>query len=336
MTRNSSPDIDTVRTVFGHAARAPSLHNSQPWRWRWDGTTAALYLDAERLLPATDMFNREGVLGAGVMLNHAEVAWGAAGWQTRVSSFPDPTVRGHLASLQPVCPHVPTEPERLLGQAIEQRYSDRMPMDEPSGWQATRQILEFLASRSGTTTTFLDPTALGALHQISAMTTGFRRYDPKYQAELSWWTAGPDAGRAGVPASVLPTTPDRSHIPLGREFPSGTAGPAGEGDDEAMVVVLSTPGDSATDLLDCGRALSAVLLECTVQGLSTCTVSHIVEIPSARARVAELVGQRFPQVLVRIGSARAEPPPRTPRRGLDSFLEIGIADDTIGTTQQDR
>ncbi|MGW6702122.1 Acg family FMN-binding oxidoreductase [Nocardia sp. NPDC055049] len=328
MTSSSSPDIDTVRTVFGHASRAPSLHNSQPWRWRWDGTTAALSVDPERLLPATDMFNREGVVGAGVMLNHAEVAWGAAGWQTRVTTFPDPAVRSHLASLEPVCPHDPTEPEQLLGEAIERRYSDRMPMSEPSGWQTTSQILEFIAGRSGTTTTFLDPAASAALHQISAMTAGFRRYDPKYQAELSWWTAGPDAGRAGLPAAVLPTTLDRSRIPIGREFPAGTAGPAGDGNDEAMVAVLSTTGDAATDLLDCGRALSAVLLECTAQGLSTCAISHVVEIPSARAKVAELVGQRYPQVLVRIGCARTEPPPRTPRRTLDSFLEISLADDT--------
>lgn len=330
MTSGSRPDLDTVRSVVGHASRAPSLHNSQPWRWRWDGTAAALYVDADRVLPATDMFNREGVLACGVMLNHADVAWNAAGWETRVSTFPEPTVRAHVASLEPVGPHVPGEPDLLLGEAIEKRYSDRMPMASPAGWSATREILEFLGRRFDTTMTFLASSASSALHRISEVTAGFRRYDPKYQAELRWWTAGPDAGRAGVPAAALPSVLDRSLVPIGREFPSGTAAPADEQGDEAIVAVLSTAGDSAADLLDCGRALSSVLLECTVRGLSTCTVTHIVEIPSARAMVAELADQRYPQVLVRIGTARAEPPPRTPRRPLDSFLEITIADNTMG------
>ena len=46
MTGDPRPDVETVRAVFDRAARAPSLHNSQPWRWRWDGTAAALYVDA--------------------------------------------------------------------------------------------------------------------------------------------------------------------------------------------------------------------------------------------------------------------------------------------------
>jgi nitroreductase len=125
-------------------------------------------------------------------------------------------------------------------------------------------------------------------------------------------------------------------VPIGREFPSGTVEPADGGDDEAMIAVLSTSGDTAVDLLDCGRALSAVLLECTVRGLSTCTITHVVELPSARSMVAELVGRQYPQVLVRIGTARTDPPPRTQRRPLDDFLAIGIADDPTGGNNEDR
>ncbi|MFJ2837372.1 MULTISPECIES: Acg family FMN-binding oxidoreductase [Nocardia] len=316
------PDLGTVRAVLGRASRAPSLHNAQPWRWRWDGATAALSMDPQRLLPATDMFNREGVLGCGVMLHHAETAWSAAGWETAVDRFPEPSVRAHVASLRPRRQSEPTESQRLLGEAIDVRYSDRMPMDPPPDWPVTREILEFLCARTGTTVSFLDPTESVALQHISAVAARLRHYDPKYQAELTWWTAGPDTDGTGVPATTLPSISDRPRVPVGREFPSGSAEGAGEADDEAMVAVLSTDGDAAADLLDGGSALSAVLLECTVHGLSTCTVSHVVEIPAARAAVADLVAHRHPQVLIRIGAARCEPPPRTPRRPVDSFLEI--------------
>ncbi|MGS2811390.1 Acg family FMN-binding oxidoreductase [Nocardia sp. MW-W600-9] len=324
MATATRPDIATVRAVFERASRAPSLHNAQPWRWRWDGTAAALFVDADRLLPATDMFNREGVLGCGVMLHHAEVAWAAAGWETRVVRFPEPSVRAHVASLEPVRYRAPAEPQLSLGEAVDRRYSDRMPMDAPQGWAVTKDVLDFLTRRSGVTATFLDPVESVALQGISELTTRFRRYDPKYQAELSWWTAGPEPAGTGVPAAALPSLPDRAHVPVGREFPSGTAESADGVDDAAMVAVLSTTGDSAADLLDCGSALSAVLLECTVQHLSTCTVSHVVEIPAARARLADLVGQAYPQVLVRIGTARSDRPPgtSTPRRSIDSILQI--------------
>ncbi|MGW6425505.1 hypothetical protein ACWF82_22780 [Nocardia sp. NPDC055053] len=74
----------------------------------------------------------------------------------------------------------------------------------------------------------------------------------------------------------------------------------------------------------------------TVQGLSTCIVSHVVELASSRAMVADLVGHPHPQVLVRIGAARTPPPPRTPRRPIDSFLEIDTSRlDTEGR-QEDR
>ncbi|WP_278265365.1 hypothetical protein [Nocardia sp. AG03] len=323
MTIEPHPDLSTVRAVFERAARAPSLHNSQPWRWRWDGSTAALLVAADRLLPATDMFNREGVLACGVMLHHADLAWAAAGWEPHLTRFPDPSVRAHLATLEPRRPHPPGEAEQVLGRAVDARYSDRMPMDAPPEWTTTAQVLDFLGDRSRTKVMSLDEDAVAELGRISQLTARLRRYDPRYGTELAWWSAGPEHGDAGVPADARPSAGERGRVPVGREFPAGTAAPAeADGEDAAKVVVLCTEGDTAAELLDCGYALSAVLIECTAQGLSTCTVSHVVELPAARARLADLVGHPHPQVLVRIGTARTPPPPRTPRLPIDRILEV--------------
>ncbi|MFC9962612.1 Acg family FMN-binding oxidoreductase [Nocardia ignorata] len=320
-----TPDLATVRAVYERAARAPSLHNSQPWRWRWDGARAALLVDRDRLLPATDSFNREGILGCGAMLHHGEVAWAAAGWDTRTARFPSPTVRGHIATIEPRDWCEPREADRELGAAIDRRYSDRMPMDPPPEWVTTPKILEFLGDRSHTRVTFLDGDGVDALRRISQLTWRLRRYDPKYGAELSWWTSGPERNSDGVPAAGLPAAPDRGRVPLGREFPAGSAAsPDCVADDAAEVVVLSTESDSVEAVLDCGYALSAILLECTVHDLSTCTVSHVTELPSSRAKVTDLVGHSHPQVLVRIGSARTPAPPRSPRRSVDSVLDVEV------------
>ena len=70
-------------------------------------------------------------------------------------------------------------------------------------------------------------------------------------------------------------------------------------------MVLSTHHEDARlDVLRCGEALSAVLLECTVVGLATCTLTHMTELASSREIVRELTGQRgTPQLLIRIGEA---------------------------------
>ncbi|MFF0547107.1 Acg family FMN-binding oxidoreductase [Nocardia thailandica] len=317
-----APDLDTVRAVFARASRAPSLHNAQPWRWRWDGAEAELTMVQSRSMPETDMLNNESVIGCGVMLHHARVAWAAAGWDTAEARFPEPTRRAHLATVRPRHPHPPTEPEHLLGSAIDRRFSDRLPMDPPHEWPVVVEILRHLARDTRTTVTVLDEARRSELGRISAVATGFRRYDPGYQRELNWWTAVPDEGGAGVPPSALPEPADRAAVPVGREFPPGTAGSAAAGADDAVVIALSTLDDTAASLLDCGSVLSAVLLECTSRTLSTCPVTHVTELPSTRAMLSRLVEQRYPQALVRIGTARHDPPPRTPRLPLDAVLTI--------------
>ncbi|HEX9834357.1 MAG TPA: NAD(P)H nitroreductase, partial [Mycobacterium sp.] len=78
-------------------------------------------------------------------------------------------------------------------------------------------------------------------------------------------------------------------------------------------------------VLQCGEMLSAVLLEATMAGLATCTLTNITEVYPGRDVVASLIGQTTtPQVLIRVGSAPEiddEPPP-TPRRPVDEVFEV--------------
>ena len=83
----------TLRTALELAGRAPSLHNSQPWRWRLDGSIVHLYLDAARQLRATDPDARELVISCGAALHHLQVALAGQGRQVRVRRLPDPPSR---------------------------------------------------------------------------------------------------------------------------------------------------------------------------------------------------------------------------------------------------
>jgi hypothetical protein len=91
--------------------------------------------------------------------------------------------------------------------------------------------------------------------------------------------------------------------------------------------VLSTPEYPRADALNCGEALSDVLIECTMAGLATCTVSHVTELKESRAVIQELTGSRaFPQLLVRVGNAPVAEniPAPTPRLPLSAVMQMKL------------
>ena len=78
-------------------------------------------------------------------------------------------------------------------------------------------------------------------------------------------------------------------------------------------------------MLLCGEALSAVLLDCTVAGLATCTLTHMTELAPSREIIRGLTGQRgTPQVLIRIGqtSVTDEEIVPTPRKPLADVFKV--------------
>ena len=89
-----------------HALRAPSVHNTQPWRWRIDdgddddtGGRVELYADLNRHLYATDPQRRDLVISCGAALHHLLVALAHIGRRATVLRMPDPEDPTHLATV---------------------------------------------------------------------------------------------------------------------------------------------------------------------------------------------------------------------------------------------
>jgi hypothetical protein len=67
-----------------------------------------------------------------------------------------------------------------------------------------------------------------------------------------------------------------------------------------------TRGDTSLEVLRCGEALSTVLLERTVAGIATCTLTHLTEITPSRMVIPQLTRERgLPQLLIRVGTTPA-------------------------------
>jgi hypothetical protein len=166
-----------------------------------------------------------------------------------------------------------------------------------------------------------------SLAQASRLTESIRASDPSYTAELNWWTASTATGE-GVPQAALTSAAVSDRVDVKRRFPAAHDY-HGSGDvrvDRSKIVVLSTHHEDARlDVLRCGEALSALLLDCTVAGLATCTLTHMTELAPSREIIRGLTGQRgTPQLLVRIGqtSVTDEQFVPTPRKPLADILEV--------------
>jgi nitroreductase len=316
----------TVTRAIQLACRAPSLHNSQPWRWIVGETTVDLFADHRRVVRSTDSSGREALISCGTALDHFRVAMAAAGWRVNVDLFPNPSELDHLATVDFAPSQYVTPAERDRADAILKRRTDRLPFRAPSHWESFEPVLRNAIDHGKATLDVLPAEARPALAEASRLTESLRRYDEYYHDELQWWTE-PFRLYQGVPPAALVSEEERDRVDISRAFP-----PSGHGNrrpevhaDEAKVLVLSTPEDTRRDAFNCGEVLSTVLLECTMAGLATCTLSHITELAESRVTIQNLIGsQDFPQVLIRAGTAPAldDIPAPTPRRPLSEVMQI--------------
>ena len=316
-------DHDLIRSAVALASRAPSLHNTQPWRWLIDGERLQLHLDRSRIVRNTDTAGREAVIGCGAMLHHLRTALAAAGWATEVQRFPDPDDIAHLATIELSAAAAVTEAQRRRADAILRRHTDRLPLLAPPNWPAVEALLR-AAIPADTRVDVLPEQLRPELTAASALTDVMQRFNSGYQAELDWWTS-PFEYVEGIPRSALTSVDESDRVEVYRSFPIEGRGARRPGidPDQARVLILSTAQDGYRDALASGEALSALLLECTAAGLATCPVTHVTELPGARAVVGELVGGTgVPQVLIRVGRAPEidNAPTPTPRRDVDDIL----------------
>ena len=247
----------------------------------------------------------------------------AAGWHTNVQRLPESGDTNHLATCD-FHPSPVEEASRQRRDTILRRRTDRLPFAAPNRWQATEAVLRSTAGLCGVTLDVIPDDARLQLAEASQATEVIRRRDATYQSELRWWTS-PFEFDQGLPPSSRVSESEAARVDIARSFPT-----TGYSDrrpqvpaDRSKVIVLSTRDDTSDEVLRCGEALSAVLLECTLAGLATCTLTHIIEVTPSRDLIRRLIRRKGqPQLLIRVGRPVGQQPPATPRRPVTEVLEL--------------
>jgi len=319
-------DSGLIRNAVMLACRAPSLHNSQPWRWVAEGPVVHLFADRGRIGHGTDSSGREVILSCGAVLDHFRVAMAASGWDSATDRFPNPNDPDHLATLDFSRMEFVTEAHRRRADAILRRRTDRLPFAAPTDWNSFELLLDDTLADRDAMLDVVPDAARPQLAKASRLTEELRRYDSSYQAELHWWTS-PFETDEGVPPTSLLSESEAGRVDVARAFPTTghTQRRPEYGSDRSKIVALSTSDDTRGEVLRCGEVLSTVLLECTMAGLATCTLSHMTEMAASRDIIRGLTGQNgLPQLLIRIGRTPAveDLPPATPRRPVNEVLRF--------------
>jgi nitroreductase len=322
----SRTDTEALVAAAEAALRAPSIFNSQPWRWHVSAAGLELSADPDRQLAVVDPEHMMSTLSCGIALHHARTALNAEGRSHTVDRLPDPAHPDLLARIRITGTHTPDPADVRRYQASLIRHTDRRPYE---GEPLPDPVVDRLRAAAEAEHAYLYRMRTDDVPALAAAVSRAQRIemaDPAYRAELARWTSRPTDSGDGVPADTVPpatprTVPVREFATAGAEAGDETGGGleplAEEGTDRAAVyLVLAGEADDRLEWLRAGEALSAVWLTAVTEGLSVSPMSDVAEVPSTRALLrGVLAGIGYPFIVLRVGKAEpASGAPQAPRR----------------------
>lgn len=304
---------DQVGYLLSTAASAPSVHNTQPWRFRINPYDIELFADPSRKLIG-DPLGREMLVSCGAALLGLRLAIRSLGYQPVVTLLPDPDQMRLLARVAMVPSVLMTDQECEMLSAIPHRYTHRgafIPGPLPHRLLAR---LQHDALAEGAILALVRPGVdYERLEDLLSAAAPKQDLDPAARADITRWTRAATSGACdGVPALAFPSRPVSEHGRLRqRDFDLGRGiGFEGIlGGQPAATAVLLTFGDLRADWLRAGQALQRLLLHAA----SGWVFASLYTQPVESAQIRNLIKARmalpgFPQMVLQFGFGHSTRP----------------------------
>jgi nitroreductase len=293
-----APVLAGLHDAVVTAVRAPSIRNTQPWRFRlYDGSVDVLG-DRRRRLPVADPHGIGLRISCGAALFNLRLGIAHLGFEPETILLPDQTRTTLLATVHLGHRRPPTAGETALYEAIPRRASNHRPFLDRAVPLPVRTALRDAAQAEGCWLDFLvGPAAVAMAAELVVSADRVLNRDEAYLAELAQW-------------------PDPFVDPDPTELVGGLSDP--------VMAVLGTDADLPHDHLLAGQALQRMLLTTTMAGLVTSLFFQPIEVAAAREELrAGLRRRGWPSMLIRAGYGIPAPP--TPRRELREVVIIARA-----------
>ncbi|MFI1163489.1 Acg family FMN-binding oxidoreductase [Streptomyces sp. NPDC020801] len=325
-TTSSSLDVPTLERLVAAAGAAPSIHNTQPWRFRLEPDTGTLEIRAaaDRGLRHIDPAGRALHLSVGCAVFNLRVAVAHFGWEPVTRLLPRPDRPTLLATVRLAGPaHIAAASG--LYDALWRRHSSRAPF---SGRPLPAEVLTELteaAHAEGAALAVAAPEVAERVLRVTREAEQRNTADTDRAAESRRWVQGPEPAALGMPPRALGPQDFRDRIPM-RDFgahrhPAVLAARAYE--TRPLIAVLSTAHDRRADWLRAGQALERVLLVATAHGVRASLLHQAMEWPDLRARIGPPASGRrgHAQMVIRLGYGPEGP--ASPRRTAREVLTDG-------------
>ena len=283
--------------VAATANLAPSVHNTQPTRWRL-ADDGALWLDADRSrrLQIGDPTGRDLLVSVGAALEATELALARHGLCIGHLDMPAPTGRPQdpLVRLELSSTHPTALPDTVARRATWRRGFAPAPAPQVrhlEAWAATRNDIGFVAAAA-------ELAAISDLNEAASLRVYRNR---AYRNELISWmrlsSGDPRFGVDGLSARALGLSAVEAlgaSIALADPWfdmldrlgiAAGLVSEASRTKRSAAVLIFHRPTDE--NAITTGRALYRRLLEITAQNLYTWPMAVLGDDPEAAAEIAK-------------------------------------------------
>lgn len=323
MARNPAALAAADREVLvGAAILAPSMHNTQPWRFRFTGRRIEVHRDPRYELPAEDPDRRMSLISIGAVVFNLRVAASHLGYEPAVTLH-DSTDHTLVAEVELSAEASDGRPELAdLYPELARRRTNRAAYDDREIPVPVQAQLGNAAAAEGASLEWVTEQARrNWLLRLTGEANMSDDLDPLRVRERNHWVGGV-RDRDGVPSAAFGPRPRRRSAPV-RDLAvrrGDEARPSSDFEANPVLGVLATRHDTPRDWMVAGQALQRVLLAATQAGLASSLLTQAIEHRELRWLVRDpLTGWSEPQVVMRFGYGPEVPP--TPRRPINEFID---------------
>ncbi|MBD0694943.1 Acg family FMN-binding oxidoreductase [Streptomyces sp. CBMA123] len=324
MTTGTALTTADLRVLAEAGGLAPSLHNSQPWRFRPTPDLLGLevHADLNRAVPAADPDGRALHISLGAAVFNLRVAAAHLGREAVVQLLPNGAEAQPRAVLDLSAPARSAQPFGAdLYPAIAGRHSSRHPFTNRDVPEAIVADLITAARDEGVTLTVLEEHGVRRVLDLTAEAEARIAADVTREAETRRWLRL-EPSFDGIPLAALGEHDRDARVPM-RGFtghPPRHTTPAERFEALPQLATLTTHSDGQAEWLRTGQAMERVWLLATVHGLRASVLHQAVEIPDTRWRLRDTAeGPANVQLVLRLGYG--PPGAASPRRRVEDVLD---------------
>ena len=318
-----------LAAMLNWAVHAPSVLNTQPWRFhvRADAPAVDVFVDRSRVLQSVDPEGREAVISCGAAVYTLRLAARHYGFAVRVE-YPAQgidlpwTETDRVATVHLAGPSPQTAEEDVLFRAVKHRHTNRDPYaDFPVPVGLLTRLRNAADAEGARLHALTGEAEKGALADLVAQAIRDQGDDPAVEAELRAWSRPTGDGRAdGVPDEVQGGWDRLSYLHAEPRFMAAQAQRLVQ--EAPVVLVVATDRDRRADWARAGQALQHVLLLAASEGLAASYFNQPLEVDRLRPQVSAVAGGGHAQVVFRLGTPVEAS--GTPRRRVADVLRPDV------------